>query len=993
MHHGGLVHRQNAAHRPHMFRKATFALFASLAIASAEEREFLKNTRQLTYEGKRAGEAYFHPDGNLLIFQSEREEGNPFYQIYLLDLLSGESARVSPGIGKTTCSFFRPGTSRVLYASTHHDPQAKEKMKAEIEFRASGKQRRYAWDYDETMDIFTANQDGTQIVQLTKEKGYDAEGAFSPTGDEIVFCSNRSGYELLEPSPADKSRLEKDPAYYGEIYRMNADGTEVVRLTNAPGYDGGPFFSPGGSRICWRRFDESGMVADVYTMNRIGGDVRRLTNFGSMSWAPYYHPSEQYLVFTANKLGFENFELFIVDAQGKKEPVRITTTDGFDGLPVFSPKGDKLCWTSNRTADNKSQLFMADWSHQAALNALAKAPERAAEVAKVSPKATSGSAPGSTSVTVEHVKSDGTQVRDPKISAEDLRAEVGWLADPAREGRATGTEGAKTSADWIAEEFRKAGLSPLPGAKNAFNEFEFRAGERIIPDKNALKVNDKSFAVEKDFRPLAFSESAEAEGEVVFAGYGLNVPEGQGQKLYNSYEGIDVKDKIVLLMRYVPESVEQARRAHLNRYAGLRYKVMMARERGAKGVLVVTGPNSPNAGELLPLTNDGSSADSGLPALSITAAVADALLAGSGKTLKDLQTGLDNENPHVEGAFVLPKTKAKFATGIEHIRKTDRNVLAWLPGTTDEYVIVGAHYDHLGVGGSGSLAKSGEEKKPHVGADDNASGTAVVLEMAAAMAAQRAEKPDQFKRGVLFALWSGEEIGLIGSSAFAEKPPMPLDRAVAYVNFDMVGRMRDNKLVLQAVGSSKMWPKLIEKRNVAAGFALTLQEDPYLPTDVTALYPKRIPCLNFFTGSHEDYHRPSDTADKLDYDGMARIAVFAKNIVNDLVSGERPDFSRVERKETGGGSRETLRAYMGSIPDYAQEVKGVKLSGVRGGSPAEKGGLQGGDVIVEFAGQKIANIYDYTYALDAVKIGQPVKILVERGGKRVEVTVTPEARK
>jgi hypothetical protein len=217
-----------------------------------------------------------------------------------------------------------------------------------------------------------------------------------------------------------------------------------------------------------------------------------------------------------------------------------------------------------------------------------------------------------------------------------------------------------------------------------------------------------------------------------------------------------------------------------------------------------------------------------------------------------------------------------------------------------------------------------------------------------------------------------------------------VEKIAAYVNFDMVGRLRDNKLTMQGVASSKVWRKLIEKRNVAAGFNLTLQDDPYLPTDTTSFYPKRIPVLNFFTGAHEDYHRPTDTPEKLDYDGMERIAKFAQAIITDVVNApERPDYARVERSDQGGGSRETLRAYLGTIPDYTTEVKGVKLSGVRGGSPAEKGGLQGGDVIVEFAGQKIANIYDYTYSLDAVKIGQPVKISVEREGRRMEMTVTP----
>ena len=232
------------------------------------------------------------------------------------------------------------------------------------------------------------------------------------------------------------------------------------------------------------------------------------------------------------------------------------------------------------------------------------------------------------------------------------------------------------------------------------------------------------------------------------------------------------------------------------------------------------------------------------------------------------------------------------------------------------------------------------------------------------------------------------------TSAFVTTPAVPLENVAAYINFDMVGRLRDNKLSLQAVGSSKLWRRIIEKRNVVAGFNLALQDDPYLPTDVTTFYPKRVPVLNFFTGAHEDYHRPTDTADKLDYSGMERIAKFARSLVLDVAGApERPDYARVERSNSDSGSRETLRAYLGTIPDYTTEVKGVKISGVRGGSPAEKGGIKGGDVLIEFAGQRITNIYDYTYALDAVKIGEPVKVVVEREKQRVEITVTPEARK
>ena len=955
----------------------SFLVSSLLGSASgSEENTFLKNARQLVFDGNRSGEGYYHPDGNALVFQSEREPSNPFYQIYHLDLLSGDTHRVSPGHGKTTCAFFQPQTKRLLFSSTHHDQQTLSKEASENEFRASGKTRRYSWDYDPEYEIYSANIDGTDLKRLTNVPGYDAEASFSPDGKLIVFSSTRGAYPLEKLSPEERARFEKDPAYFADLYVMNADGSGVRQVTHTPGYDGGPFFSPDGSRIVWRRFDASGMNADVYTSLVDGTDVRRITDFSCMSWAPYYHPSQQYIIFTSNKFGFDNFELFIVDAAGLHEPVRVTFTPGFDGLPVFSPDGTKLSWTTNRGGDGKSNIHLADWDHGAAIHAIQSSPLRAG------PK-------------------NGVAVALPEIRSAELQSKVQWLAAPEREGRRTGTSGAKATATWISDFLKSKGLQAPQ--QTFLQEFEFPAGVEIKKDHNRLASlgtgKEKTFELDTDFRPLPFSDSGSVEAEVVFAGYGLSVPEGNGTQRYNSYDGLDVKDKVVLLLRYVPEGVEAPRRAQLNRYAGLRYKAMLARERGAKAVLVVSGPASTNPGELLGLSSDNSLAGSGILAHSVNHAVADALLAGTGKSLKEVQTDLDNENPHVPGGFSLPGIKVRLEAGVEHRKGIDHNVIAMIPpgpNSTGEWVLAGAHYDHLGVGAeSSSLARSGEEKSVHSGADDNASGTALLMEAGAVLAKEREIHPERFKRGVLLGFWSGEEIGLIGSAAFVDKPPVELGKVVAYINFDMVGRLRENRLSLQGVGSSKSWRKLIERRNVAAGFNLTLQDDPYLPTDTTSFYPRHIPVLSFFTGSHEDYHRPTDTAEKLDYSGLERITRFATTMIQDIAEApERPDFARVERTaQQESSSRETLRAYLGSIPDYATEVKGVKLSGVRAGSPAEKAGLMGGDIIVEFAGQKVANIYDYTYALDAVKIGKLVSIKVLRGEKTVELSVTPEARK
>jgi len=346
------------------------------ADASAEAR-FLSRVRQLTFEGRRAGEGYFSSDGSRMVFQSEREPGNPFFQIYELNLTTGDSRRVSPGMGKTTCAFFRPGSGDILYASTHHDPRSGELQQAEIDFRASGQERRYDWDYDPEMELYVAEAGSDDPRRLTSARGYDAEGSYSPDGRWIVFTSNRSAYEA-ELDSDEQARLDTDPSFFAEIYRMRADGTGVERLTQEPGYDGGPFFSPDGEWILWRRFGEQGLIADIWRMKPDGTGVERLTGFDSMSWAPFPHPSGEYVFFTSNKLGFENFELFIVDAAGYKEPVRVTFTKGFDGLPVPAPDGRHLSWTSTRRSEGQGQIMLADWNHEAALDALKAAPPRQA---------------------------------------------------------------------------------------------------------------------------------------------------------------------------------------------------------------------------------------------------------------------------------------------------------------------------------------------------------------------------------------------------------------------------------------------------------------------------------------------------------------------------------------------------------------------------------------------------------------------------------------
>jgi Tol biopolymer transport system component len=356
---------------------------ADRSASSADEAALLGRVRQLTFAGRRAGEGYFSQDGRRLVFQSERDPANPFFQIYELDLETGETRRISPGLGKTTCAYVRPGRGDVLFASTHHDPESAELQEAELAFRASGAERRYDWDFDPEMELWVEDHATRALHRLTDSPGYDAEGSYSPDGERIVFTSTRSAW--AEPlDAAGRARLDTDPAHYAEIYVMPASGGAAVRLTTTPGYDGGPFFMPDGERIVWRRFVPDSALADVWTMRVDGSDVRQITDFGAMSWAPYPHPSGEYLFFTSNKHGMDNFELFIVDAQGTKEPLRVTFTPGFDGLPVPSPDGRRLTWTSTRHGGSGGQIFIADWQHERARAALAAAAPRQASVSAAS---------------------------------------------------------------------------------------------------------------------------------------------------------------------------------------------------------------------------------------------------------------------------------------------------------------------------------------------------------------------------------------------------------------------------------------------------------------------------------------------------------------------------------------------------------------------------------------------------------------------------------
>ena len=574
----------------------------------------------------------------------------------------------------------------------------------------------------------------------------------------------------------------------------------------------------------------------------------------------------------------------------------------------------------------------------------------------------------------------------------DTRVIVETLAADELEGRLTGTEGIRKAADYIIEQLETIGAEPIPGQTDFRLPFTFTAG--LDDAGSTLKVSGAENGAENwangSVLALSFSTTGTVTGPLVFAGYGLSVPETNGFS-YDSYATLDVADKIVIALRYFPEETEGELRGILSRYAGLRYKALAARERGAKGLIIVTGPRSPNAGELVRITIDGTLAGSGIVAASVTGEVGEALLGRVGQTLEEVQASLDSGNPHVSG-LEIRGVEATLHTALSREQRTGYNIVGHLPagGLIDLeklYVLLGAHYDHLGHGtGGNSLAKENEVGEIHNGADDNASGVAAVL--SAGMQLAQAER----SRGILLAFWSGEELGLLGSADFVGTEPVAMHEIAAYLNFDMVGRLTENKLTVQAVGTSSIWTELVEELNEPLGLDLQFVKDPYLPTDVISLNAAEIPSLAFFTGSHKDYHRPTDDASAVNYHDLDRITELAATIAARLATrAKAPDFIRVEEMGKQGGQT-TLRIFTGTIPDYTEETEGLLLSGVVGGGPAETAGLQGGDVVVELAGRTITNIYDYTYALDLLMVGEPAKVVFLRNGERMETRLTPEAR-
>jgi hypothetical protein len=580
--------------------------------------------------------------------------------------------------------------------------------------------------------------------------------------------------------------------------------------------------------------------------------------------------------------------------------------------------------------------------------------------------------------------------------AQRYLADVKAFTAPEMEGRGDGTKGLTRAEKLIVDRYKKLELVPA-GTKGYLQPFSVAIGRKLKQGNRLIESHGpgqhRFLKLNEDFVPLSISASGSVRGQLLFSGYGITAPELG----YDDYKGLDAKGKIVLVLRKEPEFIsEKAAHGGLSRHADLVTKAINAKNHGAIALIAINGNLGKSEDSLLPFGDAEGPEDVGIPCIQVKNSVV-ATWFGSEDQPQMAQEKIDKSGKPIGENIERPIIGFTNGDGlrldvqVETIRATVNNVMAYLPGKTDEYVIVGAHYDHLGRGGVHSLAPS-QTGTIHPGADDNASGTAGVLELARVLAAHRGE----LRRGVLFMNFAGEELGLLGSAAWVNAPTKPLDKAVAMVNMDMIGRIKDGKVFVGGVGTGTRLKAMVDEAKNGTKFEIEPSESGYSSSDHTSFVTKKIPVLFFFSGLHSDYHKPSDTWDKINADAAAQLLDLVGRVDVELASTvERPTFVAVAENPHAGGvsSGGGYGPYFGSVPDFGENKDGVKFSDVRPGSPAAKAGLRAGDVLTKFGDKTIHNLYDFTDALRRSKVGDLVEVTVLREGKPMTVSVTLEQRK
>ena len=575
-------------------------------------------------------------------------------------------------------------------------------------------------------------------------------------------------------------------------------------------------------------------------------------------------------------------------------------------------------------------------------------------------------------------------------SASRLQQHVSYLASDALDGRRTGTAGANDAARYIAGEFARLGLKPAaagPATRRGsrimaryLQQFPYVAGIELGQQNAFLIGGTQRLTVREEWMPVSFSTNASVSGSIVFVGFGIKAPELN----HDDYQGVPVSGNIALALAGTPDGDNP--HGKFFRYVDVHLKAIAARDAGAKALLLITNEPDFKKALLARLEVDLLGGDVRLPVATVSQQAL-AKLAPQ-LTLSELQ-----QLASAKQQSTLKPVAGPFTLTTELVRKEvpAYNVVGVLEGSDrllkNETIVIGAHYDHLGRGGSGSLApRSGEI---HHGADDNASGTAGVLELARVLTEQR-PRP---KRTIVFIAFGGEEEGLLGSNYYVNHPATPLNSIVAMINMDMIGRMKDRKLVIGGVGTAKEWRDIIAQGTAdpARKFELTLNEDGFGPSDHSSFYGKEIPVLFFWTGTHNDYHKPTDTWEKINYQDQTRILNLISYIVRHLDSADkRVTYTKAKTDpapRTGG-----FRVYLGTIPNYADSNDGLLIDGVRDDSPASKAGLKAGDRIVKIGTREVKNVYDYTYALGEMKAGEEYVIEIIRGTDRLTLKITPIQR-
>ena len=565
-----------------------------------------------------------------------------------------------------------------------------------------------------------------------------------------------------------------------------------------------------------------------------------------------------------------------------------------------------------------------------------------------------------------------------QVSVQELQQHIKYLSSDALLGRLTGSPGDSLAAVYVKGNLLSYGLIPLSG--DGFQRY--KVTKKVVAGKaNSLSVNNVNYALDKNFMPLAFSSDSQLESDVVFVGYGFNI-NGDSIK-WNDYAGIDVKGKWVMILRGDPEP-DNNKSPYIS-FSADRDKALLAKDMGAAGVLMVSGPVFDPQDTFEALNLEGYSVD--IPVLRIKKEVADVILSKSSYTVAALEKTLnETKKPFSFATNVIVNGKGEIVRELANTR----NVMMLLPGDDpkmkSEYIILGAHFDHLGMGGPGSGSRALDTIGIHHGADDNASGVAMMLELAKKFAKTKGSH----KRSIIFLSFSGEEEGLLGSKHFVDNPCIDLSKVDAMINMDMVGRLNEtNNMEIGGVGTATGLKELVYANSDTSVIKLTLSPEGYGPSDHSSFYGKNIPVLFYFTGGHMDYHTPTDTWEKINYKGMVEISALIFKVAEALAN----DSARLEFKEAG--PKEEVNRYprrrgvtLGIMPDFAGVIKnGLRADFVTSGKPAALGGMQKGDIITFINGKQVNNIQDYMFRMGQLKHGQTISVEVLRGGKKMVLVI------